>query len=418
MKEEHDKINRGSFFKTMGAVGLTPALAAMAQENTDPNKADTKEKTQEPKFPQVPKRVLGKTGVEVPVLGLGTMYNLIENQIMLRKSLQWGANYWDTANNYAGGNSERGIGKFFSKNPDARKDVFLVTKASGAKNAKQVENRLQTSLKRMNTTYIDLYYGVHALSSPSELTDELKQWAKEAKERKVIRFFGFSTHTNMADNLLAAAKCDWIDAVMPSYNFRLMQDAKMLDAIEACHKAGIGLVAMKTTGKTIVGWARQEVETDEDKKMSEKFVKLGFTQEQANIKVVLENERIGSACVGMENTSVLAANAAAVLDKTKFSQTDRDAFKEYAAATCSGYCAGCANICVAAAPQIPINDIMRYLMYCNSYGEKDMARQLFAQIPVDVRNRLLNTDYSGAEARCPQHLPIGKLMAEAVSKLA
>ena len=73
---------------------------------------------------------------------------------------------------------------------------------------------------------------------------------------------------------------------------------------------------------------------------------------------------------------------------------------------------------MTAAPQIPINDIMRYLMYCNSYGEKDMARQLFAQIPVDVRNRLLNTDYKFAEARCPQHLPIGKLMAEAVSKLA
>jgi hypothetical protein len=57
-------------------------------------------------------------------------------------------------------------------------------------------------------------------------------------------------------------------------------------------------------------------------------------------------------------------------------------------------------------------------MYYNSYGEKKEARELFAQIPVSVRNRLLVTDYSTAEACCPQHMPIGKLVAEAVSKLA
>ena len=44
---------------------------------------------------------------------------------------------------------------------------------------------LQTSLKRMNTKYIDLYYGVHNLSDSAQLTDELRQWAKSAKERKL-----------------------------------------------------------------------------------------------------------------------------------------------------------------------------------------------------------------------------------------
>ncbi|MBA7708462.1 hypothetical protein ES703_117361 [subsurface metagenome] len=88
-------------------------------------------------------------------------------------------------------------------------------------------------------------------------------------------------------------------------------------------------------------------------------------------------------------------------------------------ATCDGYCAGCANICNSALPDTPyVSDIMRYLMYYNSYGDKERARGLFAQIPGSVRNRLLNTDYSLAEARCPQHLPIAKLVAEAVSKLA
>ncbi len=61
---------------------------------------------------------------------------------------------------------------------------------------------------------------------------------------------------------------------------------------------------------------------------------------------------------------------------------------------------------------------MRYLMYYNSYGEQKEARELFAKIPQKVRAKLLSVDYSQAEARCPQNLPIGKLMAEAVSKLA
>ncbi|HIJ54269.1 MAG TPA: aldo/keto reductase, partial [Planctomycetes bacterium] len=59
-----------------------------------------------------------------------------------------------------------------------------------------------------------------------------------------------------------------------------------------------------------------------------------------------------------------------------------------------------------------------YLMYYNSYGEHDEARQLFAQIPGKVRNKLLSMDYSKVEARCPQHLPVAKLVAEAVHKLA
>jgi hypothetical protein len=57
-------------------------------------------------------------------------------------------------------------------------------------------------------------------------------------------------------------------------------------------------------------------------------------------------------------------------------------------------------------------------MYYNSYGEQAEARRLFAQIPDGVRNKLLNMDYSLAEARCPQHLPIRELIAEAVGKLA
>jgi hypothetical protein len=176
---------------------------------------------------------------------------------------------------------------------------------------------------------------------------------------------------------------------------------------------------MKATGKTTIQWAKQTLETEADKKLIEHLLQKGFSQEQATIKLVLEDERISCACVGMESVNVLNANVAAVLDKTKLTQADFAAFNEYAQATCSGYCAGCAEICDSVLPDAPyVSDIMRYLMYYNSYGQSDWARELFAQIPDNVRSKLLSIDYSVAEARCPQHMPIGKLVAEAVGRLS
>jgi predicted aldo/keto reductase-like oxidoreductase len=368
MNEKHNKIDRRNFLKTMGAAGLVPACAGVTDAfAADSNKAGTSKEAQsrkgryaEPKFPQVPKRK---------------------------------------------------IGKFLAKNPQVREQLFIVTKASGAKTIDGVEQCLQTSLKRMNTDYIDLFYGVHILSDPAQMTKELRQWAEGAKKRKLIRSFGFSTHSNMAECLFAAAKQPWIDGVLTRYSFRDLQDAKMQDAVEACHKAGIGLTAMKTQGK--------QIRTAEDKKLTDHFLQRGFTEGQAKIKVVLEDKRFSSVAVRMQNVALLTTDVAAVLDKTKLSQADRKVFAEYARETCSGYCAGCAAICDKALPDVPyVSEIMRYLMYCNSYGEREMARELFAKIPQRVRNKLLATDYSAAEAQCPQRLAIAELIADAVSKLA
>jgi len=426
MGKKQNTIDRRNFLKTVGAAGLSSVLASTGAI-AGPNQSNAEEK---PKYPQVPKRKLGKTGVQVPCLSLGGNYSFIDKQILLRKAIDWGINYWDTAPNYAGGNSELGIGNFLSKHPENRKKLFIASKAPNAGTVEDVEKLLQTSLKRMNTKYLDLYYGAWSMSDPGQLTDELKKWAESAKKRKLIRFFGFTTHKNMPQNLAAAAKLDWIDTIMTTYNFRLMQDAKMQAAIDACHKAGIGLIAMKTIALSLQGLFEmhglsprkenaQKVESEEDKKAVEHFLKRGFTEEQAKIKVVLEDKRFSSVCVGMWNVAHLTSGVATALDKTKLSQSDRDILKEYAQATCSDYCAGCAYICDSILPGAPyVSDIMRYLMYYNSYGEQTEAKRLFAQIPAGVRNKLLSTDYSAAEAHCPQHMPIGKLITEAVSKLA
>jgi predicted aldo/keto reductase-like oxidoreductase len=423
MKEKQNKIDRRNFLKTVGAVGLGSVFTSI-EAIAGPKEPNLPAKAQEPEFPQVPKRKLGKltqlsksgkkVPVEVPCLALGMMFNAFEKQIVLRKTIQFGVTYWDTANSYSGGNSELGVGKFLKRNPEVRKKLFIASKASRTKTIEDVEERLQTSLKRMNTDHIDLYY-LHNINSTERLNNELRDWAKNAKQRKLIRFFGFTTHGNMTECLNFGAKLDWIDVIMTSYNFRLMQDKKLNAAIDACHKAGIGLIAMKTVGKGVA----KKIETEKDRKLVEHFLKRGFTAGQAKIKVVLDDKRFTTVAVGRGNIPELYLNVAAVLDKTRLSQADRDVLTQYAQATCSGYCAGCANICSSALPDMPyVSDVMRYLMYYDSYGEQENARQLFAKIPRNVRNKLPSTDYSRAEAHCPQRMPIAKLMAEAVNKLA
>jgi predicted aldo/keto reductase-like oxidoreductase len=416
MKEKNNPMDRRNFLKTAGAAGLGSVIASRYAFG-DPNKPAPTEpnepqKTEKAKYPQLPKRKLGRADVEVPVICNGVMFNVVENPVILPASLRYGVTYWDTASGYAGGNSELGVGQFFEKNPDARKDIFLVTKASGASTPEQLEQRLRESLKRMNTDYVDLFYGIHGCSSEKQLTDDFARWAEGAKKRNLIKYFGFSTHSNKEKCLMAASKLPWIDAVMTGYNVPLMLQPDMKEAVQACHEAGVAVIAMKV----LLGVQSRNPEAEE--KLLTHFLDKGYTREQALIKAVLDDNRITAVCIRMENVSLLQTNVAAVLDKTKLTPDDLEALKTYAAQTCTGYCAGCADICSAAAPAMPyIAEVMRYLMYYKSYGDTDRARELFAQLPKSARNRLISADYSAAEARCPQRMPIAKLMTEASQKL-
>jgi hypothetical protein len=409
------EFNRRNFLRTIGVAGLGSVLASKAKadlpapskvEGNEPNAASAKQQSE---TPQVPTRKFGKTGVDVSTLSLGAIG--LMDQVILTSSLKWGVTYWDTAYGYTNGNSELCIGKFLAARPEMRKKLFIVSKATYAGNVKGAEERLQESLKRMNTDYVDLYYGIHGLDVMTQLTDDYKPWAENMKKQGKIRYFGFSTHKNMAANLTATAKLGWVDAILTTYNFRLMKDAEMQKAVDACYKAGVALTAMKTQKGV-------RVETDEDKKLIEHFSAKGFTEGQAKIKAVMEDERIAAVTVGMNSVSVINQNVAAALDRTTLAQDDKDALAEYASATCSGYCAGCAHICDAVAGVSNVSDVMRSLMYHNSYGDTQLAKQTFAAIPADVRAKLLTVDYQLAEQRCPQRMPIAKLIREAVEKLA
>jgi aryl-alcohol dehydrogenase-like predicted oxidoreductase len=210
---------------------LTGAFAATEQPAAGAVKAQ-----------KVPNRKLDKTGLEVSILCLGGLSDTINNQLLLKQALKWGVTYWDTSESYGNGLGEEGIGRFFARNPEARKEIFLATKlhAEGG----NFTERLDNCLKRLQTPYVDLFL-VRSLTGINEITT-FKTWAADMKQAGKIKAFGFSTHINMEDCLLGAAKLDWIDVVMLTYNFQVMSTPKMQEAIRAANQAGIGLVAMKT----------------------------------------------------------------------------------------------------------------------------------------------------------------------------
>jgi len=82
MEERHNKINRRNFLKTVGATGLGSVFAS-ATVKAGPNEPNTVQKTEEPKFPELPQRKLGKTGIEIPVLSNGLMFDITGNQLIL-----------------------------------------------------------------------------------------------------------------------------------------------------------------------------------------------------------------------------------------------------------------------------------------------------------------------------------------------
>jgi len=398
---ETPSCSRRQFLKTTGAAGLgllaaaalPPALAA-----------------QEPV--RVPTRPFGKTGIEVAVLSLGGMFDIPANQLMLRQAVRWGVTYWDTANSYEGGNSELGIGKYFEKYPEDRKTIFLVTKST-AWTLKGMSDHLHLSLERMKTDWIDLFF-VHAVRSIGKMDEDVRRWGEKAKAEGKIRLFGFSTHSNMEECLLAASRLGWIDGIMTTYNYRLMHTDAMRRAVDACAKAGIGLTAMKTQGGGPVGTA-----SEAELQLAGRFVKEGFTPGQAKLKAVWENPQIASICSQMPTMALLAENTAAAVNRTRLSAAGREALEELAAATAGAYCAGCTRLCEpAVAEGVPVGRVMRYLMYARGYERADFARARYRALPARVRAALASADYARAETLCPRGLPIGRLMAEAAAELA
>ncbi|HOO62290.1 MAG TPA: aldo/keto reductase [Synergistaceae bacterium] len=183
---------------------------------------------------------LGKTELHVTRTSFGALpiqrVDFETARTLLRKAYDNGINYVDTARMYS--DSEEKIGYALG---DVREKMIISTKSHG-KNAKELEEHLETSLKNMKTDYIDIHQlhlakKVHAPGEPDGLYDGMLK----AKEQGKIRFIGITTHS--VDVALEAAASGLYDTVQFPLNH--LSSEKDLSLIEVAKKHDVGVIAMK-----------------------------------------------------------------------------------------------------------------------------------------------------------------------------
>jgi uncharacterized protein len=452
MEKERNLIDRRTFLKTTGM-----GSAAITLSGGLPGSLIAAETSNEKESKKVPTRILGKTGVPVSILGMGGGGDASGYEVLLRIGLNMGITYWDSSSMYGNGKNEEVIGRFFSKYPEDRKKVFQVTKAVRVTDPEGMTTQLNQSLERMKTDYVDLYF-MHGLQNPESLTPQIKAWAEQKKKEGKIKFFGFSCHGNIGKMLTTAASLGWIDALMASYNYQTMNNDDIKKAIDACVKANIGLVAMKTQGQRFsppmnmqgggegrgpesanqpqgregqpqgregqpqgppAGMQPQSSSSaSEDLSAMSHFISKGYTLEQAKLKVIWEEKKVTACVSDMSNTTLIKANVAAATDSIKLSDRDREVLDNLAQNNRSLYCQACMRCVSIMGAESRIPDILRYMMYYNSYGKTDYARALFRELPEHIKGNLELKDYSFAEHVCPNKIEIGKAMREAKRLLA
>jgi predicted aldo/keto reductase-like oxidoreductase len=416
MNRKKKRISRRGFLKAVGAAGVGSVIAGCESSGGK----QLAMRNFEGSYSKVPTRTLGRTGASIPIVGLGTVFDMTDKHAVMEGSLKYGMYYWDTATNYGDTKAQLGIGQYLAKNPGLREKLFIGSKPIDIEeevpNVEQFEEDLHESLDKMGIKYFDLYCGIHGMWDGDQLNEEVGEWAQSAKDRGLIKYFGISTHTNMADCLRGCVRCGYVDAALIAYNFSLMQDDDYQKAIDEAYEAGIGLVAIKTLRKVIC--EPNPIVTEKDKELTDHFLKKGYTEAQAKLKLAIEDERFTAAAVGIDTIGYLMESVAAAVDMAELDEEDKIMLSEYHESTKHMYCAGCRHICDGLAEGMPVNDVMRYLMYYNNYGHQERARSEFSRIPANVRSNLLKVNYAAAESRCPHRLAIGKLVEEAVIKLA
>ena len=228
---------------------------------------------------KLPTRTLGRTGIEVSILGFGSGSRFLmyeeEDQALaaLTRALDLGISYIDTAHSYGDGKSEERIGRLM---PARRKDVTLATKLS-ARTADGARRQIELSLKRLRTDRLDVLH-IHALAGPDDLAaiekpDGILKAMYEARDQKITRAIGITCHADPAALKAALERHDF-DCTQMALNAAMARMADVRGGMKATPmpsggfeelalpvavRKKIGVIAMKVFGQgQIVGEAPVE----------------------------------------------------------------------------------------------------------------------------------------------------------------
>jgi len=308
-------------------------------------------------------RILGKTGLKVTSVGFGCM--VTSDGSVIERAADVGINYFDTSRGYQHGNNEKLVGTALK---GRRQKIYLSTKTDGA-TKQAVLQELDTSLSELGTDHLDIWY-LHGKGSPAEAPDELFEAQQIAREQGKIRFAGVSTH-NAKDMIPFLVKKGATDVVLATYNFTM--DKAFSDAMAQANAAGMGVVAMKVMAG---GFRRGDPNDPNAIKLKREGAML------AALKWVLKNDYVHTTIPGITDMDQLDENMRAMTEA--YSPKEEQLLAWQLDFITPLYCRMCGECDGHCAKGLPVQDVLRYVMYADGYGQFELGRDHFKKLPAEL----------------------------------
>jgi len=324
----------------------------------------------------LPGRTLGKTGLTVPLISLGTGDTASAN--FIQTAYDAGVKLFFSATYYGHGNNERLVGEALKGRP---RDSFLIGTAAPPEGFNPREGTIpktltfesymktaEDSLKRFGLDYVDILLLPYADKKDFVLYEPLVKALTTLKKQGKTRFIGVAMHDPGGEGLKAAVESGIYDVAMPAYNFKTRNPEAVNEILAAAAKAGMGIVAMKT----VAGAARDKNRT----------VPLNF---DAALKWVLQNPNVASIVSGMSSTDELQKNLAMIKDLKMTDQERKDLDLGSLKSEAGLYCQQC-RTCLPQCPHgLDIPTLMRSYMY--AYGYRNVRQARYTLETVDLAGR-------------------------------
>ncbi len=239
---------------------------------------------------------LGRTGLDVSRICLGCMsygggnqgnhaWSLgeAESRPFIKKALEAGINFFDTANRYSLGNSETILGRAI-KDFARRDEVVIATKVYGRMRSgpngaglsrKAVFTEIDNSLHRLGMDYVDLYQ-IHRFDHETPIEETLEALHDLVKMGKV-RYIGASSMYawEFARALGIAEKRGWTRFVSMQNLVNLLYREEEREMMPLCAAEGIGVIpwSPQARGKLSHDWDYTSTRTETDEAMTRLFAK-------------------------------------------------------------------------------------------------------------------------------------------------
>jgi len=203
----------------------------------------------------MPKRKLGRTGLQVSVLSIGTGSTTAQVRQpdqavdIMNRALDLGVNYIDTAPSYGNGRSETIIGAVMK---ERREEVFLATKTHD-RSYDGTLRLFDESLKCLQTQYIDLYQ-IHGIRDEEDFRESIKKnGAVRAIERLrdegAIRYIGITGHRNPEALQRAISEYDFDTILMTLNAGDIHYGPFQKELLQTAIEKDMGIIAMKITAQ-------------------------------------------------------------------------------------------------------------------------------------------------------------------------